>query len=397
VITHIQDITKRVVAENRLKDQEEKFRAVYENINDAIMMVDIENGRYVDCNQMMLDLTGFTRDEICAMKAGELLARPGSSVVPLNIEKIRTLGKLRGESEIISKNGVSIPVEYATSLITIGTAQFMVSVIRDITEQKKVEKILKRDKATFERLVEERTRELSEIRINLERSKRLSDIGTLGAIIAHELRNPLSAIRMATHNIRRKAKNPDLDRHLAGIETKIIESDQIIENLLFYTRLKPPQYDRVPIFDLIENIVESITEKCQDKISINKNIEKLKGLFVECDPTQIKEVIINILNNAMDALVHKEGEIKVSAENQDNHVEIVVKDNGVGIDKNVLKKVYDPFFTTKVKGTGLGLLVVRQVLEFHGGSVNIESEPGMGTSVNVQIPKKRINGCQASL
>ena len=113
----------------------------------------------------------------------------------------------------------------------------------DITERKIAEEVLKRDKDTIEKLVVKRTQELLNVQVELERSKRLSDIGTLAATVAHELRNPLGVIRTAVYNIKRKAKNEALESHLSNIQKKVSDSDRIINDLLFYARIRLPQRD----------------------------------------------------------------------------------------------------------------------------------------------------------
>ncbi|MFA5117286.1 MAG: ATP-binding protein [Candidatus Omnitrophota bacterium] len=261
--------------------------------------------------------------------------------------------------------------------------------IRLRVEHSKAEDILQRDKDTFERLVQERTKELVEAQAELERTKRLSDIGTLAATVAHELRNPLAAMGLAAFNIRRKVKNQDIDKHLANIEKKIIESEQIINNLLFYSRLKPPHYDRVPILEILEESIELLEDKRKNDISVIRDTGSLDGQSIEADTLQVKEVFNNILNNACDAVLANKGEIRVIAGQDDDSVVVTIKDNGAGIDKDNLAKVFDPFFTTKSKGTGLGLSVCRQIVDFHGGSISIESEAGRGTAVIVSLPKKK--------
>jgi len=233
---------------------------------------------------------------------------------------------------------------------------------------------------------------LTAARIELERAKRLSDIGVLAATVAHELRNPLATIGMAAVNIKRKAKNPDLDKHLANIEKKVFESNQIINNLLFYSRLKPPHYERVGIFDILEECIEAARERFAGGMDFGGNIAGLREVFVEADAIQIREVLNNLLNNAGDAVQAGGGKIELSGARENGFVRIAVKDSGRGMDKETLERVFDPFFTTKAKGTGLGLSVCRQIMDFHGGSIEMKSEPGKGTAANLLLPVKRQGG-----
>ena len=133
------DITERKNSETQLRDQEVKFRSIFENNNDAIVLLDVASGRYVDCNQVTQTMSGYSREEIFAMSTGGFLSPPHKNETVSNLETIKSGGVLRGETEMIHKNGTLIPVEFNASMITIGKQQFVMSVIRDITERKRME------------------------------------------------------------------------------------------------------------------------------------------------------------------------------------------------------------------------------------------------------------------
>jgi signal transduction histidine kinase len=263
--------------------------------------------------------------------------------------------------------------------------------VHDITEHKAAEDVLARDKKTLEQMVEERTRQLLDARLELEKARRLSDIGTLAATVAHELRNPLATITMAAYNIKKKAKNPLLEKYLENIRKKVQESDQIINNLLFYSRLKSPQYEDMPLNKIIGECVRLCRNQSgiMKQLSIMKKISPTDHLAIEADPLQIKELFSNILNNACDAVPVEGGKIEIVTESNADHVTIRVRDNGTGIDKQHMEKIFDPFFTTKAKGTGLGLSVCRQIVDLHGGTIRIESERSKGTSFIILLPARR--------
>ncbi len=258
----------------------------------------------------------------------------------------------------------------------------------DVTELKRAEEVLLRDRETFERLVEERTSELVDTRRKLEQTKRLSDIGTLAATVAHELRNPLAAINIASYNIARKAANPVIESHLATIRKKVTESDQIINNLLFYSRIKFPRYEKTEVEGLLSECLSLLAGRFGDEVGIKPSLDGLRGVTVSADPLQLKEVFSNILNNAYDAIIEKQsaGTIEVGGAREGDRVRISVSDDGGGISKEHLEKLFEPFFTTKAKGTGLGLAVCRQIVSLHGGTITVQSEEGAGTTVEVHLP-----------
>ncbi|MFA5008500.1 MAG: HAMP domain-containing sensor histidine kinase, partial [Candidatus Omnitrophota bacterium] len=207
--------------------------------------------------------------------------------------------------------------------------------------------------------------------------------------LAHELRNPLAAINMAAHNIKRKAANPLLDQHIQNIEKKVIESDQIINNLLFYSRIRKPHLESVNICKLVKECLEITGDRSKKKITVKNKLNSIKNISIQADPLQMKEVFQNILNNSQDAVSDKEGEICVEAVDNKEFIRICFKDNGPGIDKDIIAKIFEPFFTTKAKGTGLGLTVCQEIVNLHGGLINIESSPAIcGTTVIVTLPKK---------
>lgn len=224
----------------------------------------------------------------------------------------------------------------------------------------------------------------------LEQARRLSDIGALAATVAHELRNPLAAMGMAAHNIKRKTKEPELlERHLHTIEKKIIDSDEIINNLLFYSRLRPPRPEDTDLHGLLRECLHYSKKRFKKNARLKNKFRGLKGISIKADPLQIKEVFQNILNNAYDAIPDSKGVIEIGAEVEDGRLLVYFKDQGAGISADDLSKVFDPFFTTKAKGTGLGLSVCKQIVELHGGTINIESQLNKGTTVTVALPRDK--------
>lgn len=259
---------------------------------------------------------------------------------------------------------------------------------QDITARKRIAEALRQANDELEQRVAQRTEELIKAETELSEKKRLSDIGTLAATVAHELRNPLAAISMAAYNIRRKANNPLLEKHISNIDAKVTESEQIIDNLLFYSRLRMPIFENTDIYEALKDCIDSLRERfAKYDLSLESDIEPLRGKALAVDRLQIKEVFNNVLVNAFDALPGHRGKIKISALIEGGSAIIRIRDNGVGIDKEHLDKVYNPFFTTKAKGTGLGLAVCFQVMRLHGGKIHIESEKGIGTTVALILPK----------
>jgi PAS domain S-box-containing protein len=257
----------------------------------------------------------------------------------------------------------------------------------DITERKKAEDELIRLNTEMENKVQQRTSELFA-------SKHLADIGTLAATVAHELRNPLGVINVAVYNLRKKMpeKSNDMLQHLTNIEKKVAESGQIINNLLVFAKMKMPLFEKTDIYKLVEECVVTVKKRFGGKkIAIKTGLTSIKGLLVEADALQIKEVFTNIITNAFQAIENKTGKVTVTAVlKTGNMVAVSVKDSGGGISKDDMDNIYKPFFTRKTKGTGLGLVICRDLVNMHNGSIEIKSKSGKGSTFTVNLPIRRL-------
>ncbi len=260
-------------------------------------------------------------------------------------------------------------------------------VMEDVTERNKAEALVRRDNEQLEKTVRERSRELAESQVKLERAKHLSNIGTMAATIAHELRSTLTSIKMAVYNIRKKISDPIIDKNLLTIDAKINEGTQIIGNVLSFSRIKVSRFESVRINDLLESCIADVKERASRQgVEIRENMEPTKEVAIDVDGTQMREVFSNILSNSLEAIRPSSGVIEIGTGIDSASLSVVIKDNGDGIEEKNLKKVTDPFFTTKAKGTGLGLAICSQILLMHDGAIAIESELGKGTAVRITLP-----------
>jgi len=379
------DMTDRKKTEETLRDRENKLEVLTESILDIFTAID-RDLRFTYWNRTAEKISGISSEAAIGRTRLELFGDNEDSIKTTEYQRecINSGRPIRYENEMIL-DGIKrvfdiriFPTKEGASIIS-----------RDITERKQAELVLKRDNETFYGLVREKTDELVASQMALEKAKRLSDIGSLAAVVAHELRNPLAAIGVVTYNIKRKSKEPYITKNLESIQKKIGESVQIINNLLYYSRLKPPHYQDVNIYDLLEESMGTLVDINEKKATIQKKYKRLAGVKIEADQTQIKEVFYNILNNAYDAVPQKDGKINITAKNTKRSVEICFLNNGSFIEKESLEKVFDPFFTTKAKGTGLGLTVCRQIINYHNGSITVESDAEHGTLFKIILPKKR--------
>jgi PAS domain S-box-containing protein len=388
------DDTVRRKAELALEASETRYRRLFETAQDGILILDAETGLIMDVNPFLTDMLGYSHETFLGKKLWEIGPFKDIEASRDRFSKLQKKGYVRYEDlPIETLDGRHIQVEFVSNVYRVDHKKVIQCNIRDITERKKAEAVLKRDKVSFEKMVEERTAELLEAESELEKAKRLSDIGTLAATVAHELRNPLATIKIAVYNIRKKMSDKRVEQHLTNIEGMIEESSQIINNLLFYSRIRMPECKNINLHDILRECILSAEQQFKEQdISVIRKIETLKDFSFEADPMHMKEVFSNILNNAYDAIADRKGTIEIKGEICDGaFLKISFRDTGAGISPADIEKIMNPFFTTKSKGTGLGLSVCNQIINLYKGEINIESEKGIGTIVTVVLPIKNKN------
>jgi len=217
---------------------------------------------------------------------------------------------------------------------------------------------------------------------------RLSSLGRMAAGIAHEINNPLTGILLYSSNLFKKASKDGAFRN--GLEIIMQETQRckvIIQGLLDFSREKKPEKVDANINTIIEKALALMeNEFLIKRIHIKKNLDPAIISF-QLDDNQIEQVLINILLNAIHA-INEKGMINIRSRinKKDKHVYIEIRDNGYGIPQDKLKKIFEPFYTTKADGTGLGLSVSYGIIKNHQGTVDILSELGTGTVITVGLP-----------
>ena len=249
---------------------------------------------------------------------------------------------------------------------------------RDVTSEVAVE-------VELARRVDERTAELKTAQGELVRKERLSALGQLTATMAHELRNPLSAIRNTLFAVKEMAatKGFDLERPISRVERSVTRCDRIINDLLDYTRVKELHLSELQPDPWIEEVLSE--QRMPAGIELGRSLDAPCKIAI--DPERMRRVLINLIDNAAQAMPEDASERKITVITKmtDEQFELTVADTGGGIAPDVLPKVFEPLFSTKSFGTGLGLPMVKQIIEQHGGTISIASEVGKGTQVIVRL------------
>ena len=261
--------------------------------------------------------------------------------------------------------------------------------IRQAWELKRLEMARERDKI-FRRRLEKR----------MIHTQRLASLGTMSTGIAHEINNPLAIIKESTGFMRMVMEDsgqiPEkemLFKGLEKIEKSVDRARRITHQLLGYVRKHGHELTPVDIRRLTEDTVALIKQKTQaKKVSVQWESEPEHEMLMHTDPFQVRQVLINLLENAVDA-VDTNGQIRLALYRKDQSVCLEVRDNGSGITPENMKQIFDPFFTTKPNvaenesGTGLGLFVVHKIMTGLSGSIHVESEPGHGTTFKICLPE----------
>ena len=232
-------------------------------------------------------------------------------------------------------------------------------------------------------------RDLQDSFEQIKRADRLSAVGQLSASLAHEIRNPLASIDGAANLIESPQTPEEMRRDsFAIIHKEIQRLNRLLTNLLDFARPRRPEFQAVEPGRLIDAIVNLAGHSAEQKgITIRKDVPPSVPAF-ECDPEQMKQVILNLAINAVQAMTEP-GEIVLSARQSGSSVAIGVRDQGPGIPEENMDKIFNPFFTTKDAGTGLGLSVVYQIATQHGGTVTTGRNPDRGMTFSLVVPLRQ--------
>jgi PAS domain S-box-containing protein len=356
---------ERLVLERtkKLAQSEKKYRSLVENIPDVTWTTD-EEGRTIFISPNVARVYGYTPEEI--YEAGDTLwlgrIHPDDIVrVKEAFESLFTADKWFDiEYRIQRKDGNWIWLhDRAVSTYKKDGVPYADGVFADITDRKQMQE-------------------------RLFRSERLAAIGELAAMVGHDLRNPLTGITGATYYLKTKL-GPKLGTKekemLEVIEKSIGYSDKIINDLL--------EYSREFRLELVETDARSITKEALAQISVPPGIRVANSTENEpkiwLDAERMRRAFLNLIQNAFDAMP-KGGTLTIASKKSDGNLEISFMDTGVGMTTETVQQLWSPLFTTKAKGMGFGLPIAKRLVEGHGGSISVESQPGKGSTFTMTLP-----------
>lgn len=399
-LASVRDITERKKAEEASRESEERFRMIFEQNEDPAMIICPETLKIIDVNSTLVRHYGFTQKRLFNEGPGLFMHQPEHDQIREALAGISKTGNVQiNQLETHNRNFERIIASFRAKVIKARGVSYAYCTFRDITERLRIKE------------------ETKQLQTKLLQTNKMAALGTLSSGIAHEINNPTNFILSNAQMVLDAWK--DIDLVLAdyardqgefvlggfafsearGIMPKllrgIIEGGHRIRNILaglreFARTEKLPPDQKVSINQVLEKSITMLQNQiknytCHFHYAPDPHDSSVRGSF-----QQLEQVVINLVMNALQSLPDRESGVYVSLcrELPENNVVIKVRDQGIGMPPETLKRIFDPFFTTRLEsgGTGLGLSICYSIVKEHHGNIEVESEPGSGTSVYVRIP-----------
>ncbi|WNB91322.1 PAS domain S-box protein [Bacillus sp. NEB1478] len=354
------DITSQKKVERALRESEAKYRLIAENSTDLITVIDPDGSvQYVSPSHFAV--LGYEEGEVKGSIL-DLIHPDDIEGISEHFSKSLTNKEMfQTEFRLCHRNGnwMLIEVSGVPVMTKDGQVESLVTFARDVTKAKQTEELMLK-------------------------SEKLSVLGELAAGVAHEIRNPLTSLKGFT-KLLSDADDGIRQEYLRIMESELNRINDIVSELMLVAKPQAVSFEYTNMKDLIYSVVrlletQAIIKNIQIWVNIQDNIPPVYGV-----ENQLKQLFINLLKNAIESM-DADGEIHIKIERRDNSIVIVMKDEGCGIPPERLKTLGEPFYTTKEKGTGLGLMVCFKIIEEHGGEIRFSSVEGQGTKVEIEVP-----------
>jgi len=363
----VHDLTERVRLLEQLRASEEHWRSVIESAVDGIVVIDA-HGRIEAFNRAAERLFGYKASEVLGRNVNVLMPSPYREEHDAYLARYLATGdaKIIGigrEVTGVRRDGTTFPVRLSVGEMSIGGEHKFTGILHDLTASVQMEEQLREQSA-------------------------LVRLGEMAAVIAHEVKNPLAGIRGAVQVIGGRLPSGSRDAAVVDeIVSRIDALNRLIQDLLLFARPPQPNPSLVDVSPLITTTVDLLSgDPALSGIDI-----QMEGSSppVRADPELLKIVFQNLIVNSAQAM-RGSGRIRIRVHTADQSCQIIFVDAGPGIPPNIREKIFSPFFTTKARGTGLGLPTAKRLLEAHQGTIHIECPPAGGTTVTIRLPLARV-------
>jgi PAS domain S-box-containing protein len=346
------------------KAAQQAKQSIFESASDAIILAN-QRTKIIAWNQAAEELFGYNEKEAIGQDMEIIVPENFKETYRRGVERLRATGQsmaIRRTVELIGlrKDGTEFPSEISLNCWQTNGEYYWSVIIRDITERKKTQELL----------------------LN---SEKLSLAGQLAASIAHEIRNPLTAIK-GFHQLM-KSENNGKPYYFEILTDEMNRIELILNELLLLAKPQAMQLKQVDLRAMLEQVCTLMDSQMHlHNIEVEVKCEQNVQTSIQCNENQMKQIFINFLKNAIEAMPNG-GKVMITVNNNDeDSILIRIIDQGEGIPDDKLKRIGEPFYTTKETGTGLGLMVCRKIIEDHQGSLNITSRLNKGTTVEVLMP-----------
>jgi two-component system sensor kinase FixL len=359
----LHDLSDRVALEQRLRASEARWRSIIHSAVDAIVVIDA-HGRIEAFNPAAERLFGYAEGEVLAKNVNLLMPSPYHEEHDTYLSRYLATGRAKiigtgREVTGLRRDGTTFPLHLSVGEVILGGERKFTGILHDLTARVRIEEQL-RERAALAR------------------------VGEMAAVIAHEVKNPLAGIRGAIQVI--GGRLPDASRDASIVQdivARIDALDSLMKDLLLFAR--PPQLRRAAV-DVVPLVTMTADLICQDPSLRGVQIDVTgSSPPVSADAGMLKIVFQNLLVNSAHAM-HGQGKIHVAVDTADSTCRIVFTDSGPGIPAEIRDKIFTAFFTTKSRGSGLGLATAKRLVEAHQGEIQVECPPAGGTKVTVQLP-----------
>lgn len=357
------NITSRYKMELELLDSKSMFETIFEEVFDGVILWD-RDYKIIDINKAALRLLSKDKEGLIGVNLLDYLPEGktiGEEIKP-KLLSLRNEGQNRGIYTATFNGDDWTQLEFRNKYNIYSGCS--ITTLRDITENA---------------ILEEQIRKSSTLHV----------IGELAAGIAHEIRNPMTALKGFIQLLESSNETDKHAMYFTVIKSELSRIETIINEFLL---LSKPQNVKFVKADLQQIMNETLDLLNAQAVLFNIQFTRLytnSNTEMFCEPNQLKKVFINIVKNGMEVL-ESGGEIKVSINPMPDYFHIIIEDNGIGLSKEKLAKLGEPFYTTKEKGTGLGLMVSFKIIKEHEGKIEVESEEGVGTKFHIYLPRKKI-------
>ena len=351
----LRNVTARKRAEEKLRRVARERELLLESTGDGVFAVD-GDGVCTMANRVAATLLGRSIDDLVGTPINDLIhphGAPFSTIEPVRV----------ADDTFLRSDGTALPVQYVASpIIDEGVVRGTVVSFADMTERRRLEQ-------------------------RLEQVSRIDSLGRMAATIAHEFNNVLMGIQPFAEVIRRKGgADEGLQKAAGHIMNSVARGKGITQDILRISKAAEPQLQSVELIPWLESLATEIRALVGTRVRVELDAPAWDPLFVRCDPAQMQQVLTNLAVNARDAM-DGNGTLRIAAERpHGNQVRVIVGDTGCGIPAETLPYIFEPLFTTKRSGTGLGLAVAQQIVVRNGGTIGVESAVGEGTRFTIDLP-----------